>query len=150
MERINIDTIINHIESQIGIQCEVYSKIGNDETLIIPAEKLSTLVDLLLASMDGIQLSTITAQQRADQSDVIEVMVHFWRGSGLSLLMTLPAEAAQLESLVSIIPGADFYEREVAEMFGVKFTGRTETPSLLLPDSWDQGPPFIQKEHHNE
>jgi len=150
VERINIETVIDQVESQTGVRCEVYSKIGNDDTLVIPADQLRTVVDVLLDSIDGVQLSTITAQQRADQLDVIEVMVHFWRGSGLSLMMTLPGKSPQVESLVSIIPGADFYEREVAEMFGVKFTGREETPPLLLPDSWDQGPPFIHKELNNE
>jgi NADH:ubiquinone oxidoreductase subunit C len=31
-------------------------------------------------------------------------------------------------------------------MFGIRFSGREDTPPLLLPDDWDGGPPFIRKE----
>ncbi len=35
-------------------------------------------------------------------------------------------------------------------MFGIQFIGREDMPPLLLPDVWDQGPPFIIKEVKDE
>ncbi|MEA3327981.1 MAG: NADH-quinone oxidoreductase subunit C [Chloroflexota bacterium] len=150
MGKVNIDSLRSLIESQTGCTCDVYPEIGNDDTLIIPPERLQGVVALLNDYFEGIHLSTITAQQRETRGNAIEVIYHFYQDSGFSLMITLPEQSPELASVVSIIPGADFYEREVAEMFGVKFTGRDETPPLLLPEDWDQGPPFIRKEDNDE
>jgi len=150
MDRIDIETILNKIQLQTGCVCETYAHIENDDTIRIPADQLQAVIGVLMGDFDYYHLSAITAQQREDQTDELEVMYHFWKDTGLSLIMTLPAKLPQLTSIISIIPGADFYEREVAEMFGVTFTGRAETPPLLLPDDWDQGPPFIRDEVNNE
>lgn len=146
MERIDIQSVLAKIQTEIGCACEVYEGIGNDHTICIPPDKLRAVIDVLNDHFDCYHLSGITAQQRADQTDQIEVIYNFWKGVGISLLMKLPVKSPELQSIISFLPGADFYEREVAEMFGVAFTGRTETPPLLLPDDWDQGPPFIRNE----
>lgn len=150
METINLETIIAQIEAQIGCTCEIYHGVGNDDTIRIPADQLHPVIGVLMDHFGIYHLSAITAQQREDQPGEIEVMYQFWKGTGISLLMTLPVKSPHLRSIISVIPGADFYEREVAEMFGVKFAGREETPPLLLPDDWDQGPPFIRNEVDDE
>lgn len=146
MDKINFDVLREHINSLIGSECEVYDAIENDDALIIPSERLKDVVVMIDEIFDGVHLTTITAQQRAGQLDLIEVMYHFYQNFTFTVIVRVPADLPSIASILSILPGADFYEREVAEMFGVKFTGRTETPPLLLPDDWNQGPPFIRKE----
>jgi len=146
MDKVNFEVLREQIDSLVGSKCEVYDAIGNDDALIIPSERLMDVVALIDQIFDGAHLTTITAQQRAGQHNLIELMYHFYQKFAFTIIVRLPAEAPSIASILSILPGADFYEREVAEMFGVKFTGRTETPPLLLPDDWDQGPPFIRKE----
>lgn len=150
MAPIKTEKLLEEIELQVGCTCETYDGIGNDVTICIPKDKLPAVLDVLMKTFDCKHLSAITAQQREGKLDEIEVLYHFWKDGSLSLMMTLPAAEAELPSIVQTIPGADFYEREAAEMFGVTFTGREETPPLLLPEEWDQGPPFIRKEQDNE
>ena len=150
MTPINIKQLLKEIEQQTGCKCETYDGIGNDKTVIVPSDKLPEVLEVLMNTFDCKHLTAITAQQREDQLDEIEVLYHFWKDGSLSLMMSLPAANPELPSIVQTIPGADFYEREAAEMFGVIFTGRSETPPLLLPEEWDQGPPFIRKEQDHE
>jgi len=150
MAPIDIRRLLKEITQQAGCTCETYDRIGNDETICIPGENLPAVLDVLMNTFDCKHLTAITAQQREGQLDEIEVLYHFWKDGSLSLMMTLPAANPELPSIVQTIPGADFYEREAAEMFGVTFTGREETPPLLLPEEWDQGPPFIRKEQSHE
>jgi NADH:ubiquinone oxidoreductase subunit C len=150
VDKTKLTAVLDAIKSQANCACETYQGILNDTTIQIPADRLREVMDALVDQFDYFHLSAITAQQREGQTDQIELIYHFWMGTGISLLMTLPAESPQLSSIISFLPGADFYEREVAEMFGVTFTGRKETPPLLLPDNWDQGPPFIRKEADHE
>lgn len=146
MNKTLVETLCQKIQSQLECACEYYPDIQNDTTLAIPPDRIADVIKLIEEDKNDIHLSTITAQQRENHPDEIEVMYHFYLKVGFSLLTSIPCKDPQLPSIVSIIPGADFYEREVAEMFGVKFIGRSETPRLLLPEDWDQGPPFVKNE----
>ena len=149
MEKFSINDLCIEIRAKAGFQCGVYDGIIGDHTLLIKPDQLKPVIDVILEIFEYCHLSAITVQQRNDQPDEIEVFYNFWSGSGFSLMLKLPVESAKLPSIISTIPGADFYEREAAEMFGIEFTGRNETPPLLLPDDWDQGPPFIAKKEKN-
>jgi len=56
------------------------------------------------------------------------------------LLRTSVADGAVLPSVADLWAGADWPEREVAEMFGLALSGRDEPRRLLLPDSFDGHP----------
>ena len=147
---ITLDALLAAIEGETGCQCEVYPGITNDETIIIPVEQLHAVIGVLREHFDCYHLSGITAQQRESQPGEIELIYHFWQGKGISLLVRLPLALPEVTSIISLISGADFYEREAAEMYGVNFTGRTKPPKLLLPEQWDQGPPFLRAEETDE
>jgi NADH-quinone oxidoreductase subunit C len=150
VDEIQIDALLAKIADETGCQLERYSGILNEEAIIIPADQLRAAIGVLQTDFDCFHLSTITAQQRETHPGEIELLYQFWHGQGFALLLRLPIPAPEVTSIIDLIPGADFYEREVAEMFGVTFTGRAETPRLLLPGDWDQGPPFIRSEETDE
>ena len=41
-----------------------------------------------------------------------------------------------IESITSVWPGANYYEREVFDLFGVHFQGHPNLRRILLPDDW--------------
>lgn len=149
MDPINVENLLQVIRKDIDCEPEVYPEIKGDVTIRIPSESLKSVVDVLLENFVYCHLSAITVQKREDQSEQIEVFYNFWVGQSLSLMLTLSTKSMKLPSIIATIPGADFYERESAEMFGIEFTGRQETPPLLLPDDWDQGPPFMSSEEND-
>lgn len=42
----------------------------------------------------------------------------------------------ELPSVMAVWPGADWYEREIFDLFGVRFTGRPEVTRILMPTDW--------------
>jgi NADH:ubiquinone oxidoreductase subunit C len=85
-------------------------------------------------------LSTITADTVAGE---LMLHYHFWHRYGLTLSIPLGSLEGEIDSIVDLIPGAAFYEREVFGMYGVTFAGHPNLRPLVLPEDWDDEPPML-------
>ncbi len=111
----------------------------DDAWVSVPVDGLIPALEVLLGRFDIRHLSAITA----DEIDgVLVLLYHFWEGEGITLRVDLQEPERRIPTLVSFLPGADFYEREVFEMYGVTFDGHPDLRPLLLPDDWEGGPPM--------
>lgn len=136
----NVERCLEQIrEACPSHELRIYS-LPIDETVVeLPATCLKPVVTALMEQGIVSHLSTITGQ---DVGDTIHLLYHFWEGSGLTLRTSLPRYESTIPSLTDLIPGAAFYEREVAEMLHVTFEGHPGPQGLLLPDDWDGTAPL--------
>lgn len=49
-------------------------------------------------------------------------------------------DTPHLASIIDLFAGANFYERETFDLFGVVFDGHTDLTRILLPDEWEGHP----------
>uniref|UniRef100_E6PZ77 NADH dehydrogenase I chain C, NuoC n=1 Tax=mine drainage metagenome TaxID=410659 RepID=E6PZ77_9ZZZZ len=63
------------------------------------------------------------------------------RKERIRLLVMLPGVDPRIESMMSVWPSANYYEREVFDLFGIVFTGHPNLRRILMPDDW-QGHPL--------
>ena len=54
----------------------------------------------------------------------------------LRLRLRVPVAGESLPSLVPVYPGANFFEREVYDMFGITFDDHPDMTRILMPDDW--------------
>jgi NADH-quinone oxidoreductase subunit C len=58
----------------------------------------------------------------------------------IRLRVMLPAEDPAVDTITSIWPGANYYEREVFDLFGIRFEGHPNLRRILMPDDWNGYP----------
>jgi NADH-quinone oxidoreductase subunit C len=84
--------------------------------------------------------------------EVVYQLYSFTHKHGVTVKTRLPLNDARVASAASVWKGADWLERETAEMFGITFEGHPNPVPLLLPDDMtDHHPlrkdnPFAQME----
>lgn len=78
-----------------------------------------------------------------DYTDHLEVVYHLYSmkyGSKITLKVPLSKDDPVVASATPVWQGADWHEREAAEMFGINFTGHPDPRKLLLPDDFENHP----------
>jgi NADH-quinone oxidoreductase subunit C len=88
-------------------------------------------------------LSDVTCVDWYPQEPRFEVVYHLLSISQkerVRLKVKLEGGSPALESITSIWPGANYFEREVYDLFGVRFNGHPYLRRLLMPEDWEGHP----------
>lgn len=54
----------------------------------------------------------------------------------LRLCVLLDEPDPAVDSITSVWPGANYYEREVFDLFGIRFEGHPNLRRIMMPDEW--------------
>jgi ech hydrogenase subunit E len=107
--------------------------------VIVQSQDLYQAVETLKSEQWG-YLSAITGLDLGVSADALEALYHFCSGAAvLTLRVPLPRRGGVVPSVHKLIPVADFFERELMEMFGVTVTDILDDIHLFLPDDWPDG-----------
>ncbi|MEJ8677976.1 NADH-quinone oxidoreductase subunit C/D [Plesiomonas shigelloides] len=87
------------------------------------------------------RLRTHREQLVAQDFTVFYHLLSVERNSDVLLKVTLSEKSLTLPSITSIFSNANWYEREVWDLFGITFTGHPHLTRIMMPKSW-QGHPL--------
>jgi NADH-quinone oxidoreductase subunit C len=116
--------------------------LGEAVVEIAPGEIVSVL-RYLKTDQQYERLSAITCVDWHPAEPRFEVVyqLHSLRHNRrLRLKCRLNGEGAELESATAVYRSANWYEREVFDLFGVKFRHHPDLRRLLMPDYWEGHP----------
>ena len=90
------------------------------------------------------QLSIVTCIDWINDSELEMVYILFsWTdGIHIQLRARIDREKPVMVTATDIFPGAQYYEREVNEFFGVDFPGNEDADKPLFLELWDDLPPL--------
>ena len=67
-------------------------------------------------------------------------LVSISRRDRVRLQVRLTGQDPVVDSLVPVWPGANWLEREIFDLFGIRFTGHPDLRRILLPEDWEGYP----------
>ena len=79
-------------------------------------------------------------RKKEPRFEVIVNLLSVSKNSRLIINVSVPDEDLKVPSICEIYPGANFYEREVFDMFGIEFENHPELTRILMPDDWKGNP----------
>ncbi|MBZ5697481.1 MAG: NADH-quinone oxidoreductase subunit C [Acidobacteriia bacterium] len=114
-------------------------------TVVVPREHLRPLAEFLAREADlaFTYLSDVTGVDRFPIEPRFELNYHLLsisRRDTLCLRVRLPGEAPVIETVVPVWPTANWHEREIFDLFGMRFEGHPDLRRMLLPDDWEGYP----------
>lgn len=89
------------------------------------------------------RLSTVTAVDRYPSEPRFEVVYHLHSVSTrqrLRLKARVTEQKAEIDSVTPVWIGADWYEREVWDLFGIRFLNHPNLKRIMMPDDWEGYP----------
>lgn len=117
----------------------------DETTIVVPRELLRAAAERCQADAN-LQFNLLTDATCVDHYPVeprFELNYHLVsisKRQRVRLRVNLSGGDPIVDSLVPVWPGANWLEREIFDLFGIRFTGHPDLRRILLPDDWEGYP----------
>ncbi len=152
------NAILNLLQQRFGVAIfHQQPTIDDILTLWLPQDKLIPVVQYLKSTVSQpykllYDLSGIDERDRSGKGTmpakdftIVYHLFSFERNDFIRLKVALEGEYPSMPSITSLFKNANWYEREVYDMFGIRFNGHPHLQRILMPLTWKGHP--LRKEH---
>ena len=87
-----------------------------------------------------VDLCAVDYLRRDPRFEVVITLLSLEAASRIRIRVPVPGYEPTVPSITSVYPGANFYEREAYDLFGIDFPGHPDLSRILLPDDWEGHP----------
>ena len=122
----------------------VTGKLDRQEvTIEIAPAAIVDICRFLKDQLQFVRLSTVTGVDRYPAEPRFEVVYHLHsieRNERIRLKCRVRGLDPVIESVTSVWRAANWYEREVFDLFGIRFMNHPDLRRIMLPDDWEGHP----------
>ena len=121
----------------------VEQKLG-EWTVEVAPDRLVQVCAWLKNEWQFERLSSVTAvdwPEREPRFDVVHHLHSIARNERLRVKCRVGGEVPEIDSVTPVWRGADWYEREVFDLFGIRFRNHPDLRRIMMPADW-QGHPL--------
>ena len=114
-------------------------------TIVVPREQLRRAAEFLHGDPESqfAYLSDITAVDRFPVEPRFELNYHLLsipHRARLRLKVRVGGSDPVVDSVNAVWPAANWHEREIFDLFGVRFEGHPDLRRILMPEDWEGHP----------
>jgi len=117
-------------------------RFRDERTLTVPRERIVEALRLA-QQLAFVMLTDLTAIDRHPAEPRFEVMYLLTAldpPARLRLRAALPGADPAIATAVDVFAAANWLEREVFDMYGIRFIGHPDLKRILMPDDWEGHP----------
>jgi NADH-quinone oxidoreductase subunit C len=81
-----------------------------------------------------------SATDRPQAFEVVHGVRNLETGDTIFVKVETPRDAAEVDSIALVYAGAEWHEREVWDLFGIRFRGHPDLRRILMPDDYEGHP----------
>ncbi len=136
------EKIIARLNKEENLVLET-SDFRGDFTVVVPAEKITEVAKILKEDEELAfdLIEDVTAVDWAKRKGRFTVVYHVYSlKNNFRLRIKINLEGTEAPSVVSVWPGANWYERETYDMYGVTFTGHPDLRRMYMPEEFEHHP----------
>jgi NADH-quinone oxidoreductase subunit C len=125
-----------------GTIVEANDRLG-ELTLFTDRARIVEVCRFLKEQRAFVRLSSVTALDWFPAEPRFEVVYHLHsleRNERLRLKCRVAGENPEIDSVTPVWRGANWYEREVFDMFGIHFRNHPDLKRILMPEDWEGHP----------
>lgn len=131
-----------HLEDKLEIQNIQFVQALGEYTLIVPHQQLIDVIGVLKHSAKFLQLTDITAvdyPNKAKRFEIVYLLLNMHRNVRVRI-KALISESENVPSLCRLYKAANWYEREVFDMFGITFDQHPNLQRILTDYDFEAYP----------
>lgn len=110
-------------------------------TIVVAREAIRDVCEAL--KHDFNYLSDVTCVDWTPSEPRFQVIYHLLshkRKERVRLKVLLPGDDPTVESIHGVWPSCNFFEREIFDLFGVRFLGHPNLRRIMMPEDWEGHP----------
>ncbi len=137
--------IPDSLRERFGAEVILGESVHAGQTSVqIAPEQIAEVCRFLKDEQQFRRLSGVTAvdwHPNEPRFEVVYLLHSIERNERLRLKCRVAGAAAEIDSVTGIWANANWYEREVFDLFGIRFKGHPDLRRILMPEDW-QGHPL--------
>jgi len=141
----NTNVVVEHLRKWNTKAVTEVIEYRGETTIVVPKELLRGAAKECCedAALRFNLLTDATCVDRFPMEPRFELNYHLVsipRRDRVRLRTRISSENPIVDSLIPVWPGANWLEREIFDLFGVRFSGHPDLRRILLPDDWEGHP----------
>ena len=114
-------------------------------TVVVPLAELVDSLKRVRGELGYSRFVDLTVVDRLKRQDRFELVYLWYALDAKTWLRVKTLTDGEAPSITGLVPGANWYEREAFDLFGIRFEGHPDLRRIMLPDDW-QGFPLRRTE----
>ena len=138
-----VPEVIEALRKQFGDDIQDVFEYANEQTVFVARERIADVCRFLRDELQFVYLADIGGVDRFTDDDRFEVyynLVSFQRQKRIRLKVRVDEDDIHVPSVTGVYRAANWNEREVYDMLGIRFDGHPDLRRMYMPEDFEYHP----------